>query len=167
MSRRSVAVNLLVFVLVVYGVAFLFSDRFPGLLPAGFSELGDITPLEGPTAITEEQFTEPVQPGVPSAPGEPSLLAQIFIFFEPVIFFAGSILDALSGAVGATVASISRSFSAILDPLVSLATFNLPALSGHVVLDFLRIAVVGVIVMTLAFLIFETVRSLIPFLSSG
>ncbi len=164
MSRRSVAIGLLVFVLVVYGMAFLFSDRFPGLLPVGFSGLGDIAPLEAPTAIAGEQFAEPVEPEDPGAGGEPNLLGRIVILFEPIIIVAAAFLEALSSAVGTAVAVIASAFSGILDPLVSLATFNLPALSGNILFEFLRIGVVSVVLMTLAFLIFDLVRSVVPFL---
>lgn len=164
MSRRTVAISLLVFVLVVYGMAFLFADRFPGLLPVGFSSLGDITPIEAPTIIAEEQFAEPAEPEDPGAGGSPNLLQRIVFLFEPIIFVAAGFLEALSSAVGTAVSVIANSFSTILDPLVSLATFNLPALTGNPIFEFLRIGVVAVVLMTLAFLIFDTVRSVVPFL---
>lgn len=165
MSRLRTIVSLVVFVVVLYGLTFTFSDRFPALRPSAIDDFSDITPIEAPV--------DPVTAGpeeAPSFPPTPSVGCDVVtlclnIVGEWVIWFGmavasffGMVVEFLADAIDQGIKNAGL--------FISIVSLDLP-LFDHPLLAFFRLAVLSVVSVTVGFIILESLRKFIPFLPGG
>ncbi len=170
-DRYRLILNLVVFLIVVWGITLAFSTDFEGLKPRGLEDVEDVVPTEGPSTILQEGI-EVEDPQLDTQGQEPGFWTQVgqtlwggFNWVTAGIPQAiVTTVDDYYNRAAIALGNMMDNFGKFTRIFGSVINYDLPALSGSPILIFIRLLVVVPTISLVGYLIFDTIRSLIPFL---
>lgn len=164
-GRLRVAIYLVVFLVVVYGITFTLADRFPELKPRGLTAYEDLAILNRP--VDPSASTVPDEVPSPATPVSACDIVTLClnVVGDWVVWAGGTAWAWIQNAASKAADGLEQ-MGRILNIATSAAAFDLPAFddSGFILL---RIGLVGVVLIAVGWLIWSFIRAHIPFLPGG